>query len=51
MKIGDKVRFLNDVGGGRISGFRDKNTVLVEDEDGFEFPANIHECIVVDSDN
>ena len=51
MKICDKVRFLNDVGGGRISGFRDKNTVLVEDEDGFEFPANIHECIVVDSDN
>ncbi len=51
MKIGDKVRFLNDIGGGKVSGFRDKNTVLVEDEDGFEFPANIHECIVVDTDN
>ena len=51
MKIGDKVRFLNDVGGGKVSGFRDKNTVLVEDEDGFEFPINIHECVVVDTDN
>ena len=31
MKIGDKVRFLNDVGGGVIKGFKDKGTAWVED--------------------
>ena len=36
MKIGDKVRFLSEVGGGRVSGFQGKDIVLVEDEDGFE---------------
>ena len=34
MKIGDKVKFLNEIGGGRVSGFQGKNIVLVEDEDG-----------------
>ena len=32
MKIGDKVRFLSEVGGGTVSGFQGKNIVLVEDE-------------------
>ncbi len=51
MKIGDKVRFLNSVGGGVIKGFQGKDQVLVEDEDGFEIPAFIRECVVVgDSD-
>lgn len=51
MKIGDKVRFLNSVGGGIVRGFKDKNTVLVEDESGFDFPVLITECVVVgDSD-
>ena len=35
-KIGDRVRFLSETGGGRVTGFRGKNIVLVEDEDGFE---------------
>jgi hypothetical protein len=51
MKIGDKVRFLSEVGGGVIAGFKDKNTVLVEDEDGFQMPTLIKDCIVVESDN
>ena len=34
MKIGDKVRFLSETGGGVIAGFQGKNIVLVEDEDG-----------------
>lgn len=51
MKIGDKVRFLNSVGGGIVRGFQGKDQVLVEDEDGFEVPAFIRECVVVgDSD-
>ena len=36
IQIGDKVRFLNSVGGGVVRGFRGKDQVLVEDEDGFE---------------
>lgn len=47
MKIGDKVRFLNDVGGGKITGFRKGNVVLVEDEDGFEIPALMDEVVVI----
>jgi hypothetical protein len=47
MKIGDTVRFLKEVGGGRVSGFPDKNTVLVEDNDGFEIPMPINEVVVV----
>lgn len=47
MKIGDKVRFLNETGGGHVSGFRDNNVVLVEDEDGFEVPMLKSEVVVV----
>ena len=47
MKIGDKVRFLSEVGGGRVSGFQGKNIVLVEDEDGFDVPMRISEVVVV----
>ena len=31
MKIGDKVRFLSEVGGGVVTGFKGKDFVLVED--------------------
>ena len=47
MKIGDKVRFLSEVGGGRVSGFQGKDIVLVEDEDGFEIPTSVHDVVVV----
>ncbi len=49
IKIGDKVRFLNSVGGGIVKGFQGKDTVLVEDEDGFEIPALMREVVVVES--
>ncbi|HIU88858.1 MAG TPA: DUF2027 domain-containing protein, partial [Candidatus Caccomonas pullistercoris] len=51
MKIGDKVRFLNEVGGGTVAGFQDKNTVLVRDEDGFDVPVLIRECVVIGTDD
>jgi len=51
MKIGDKVRFLNAVGGGIVKGFKSKDIVWVEEDDGFETPALIRECIVIESDN
>ena len=51
MKIGDKVRFLNEVGGGRVSGFQGKDIVLVEDEDGFDVPMRINEVVVIGDEN
>lgn len=56
LRIGDKVRFLNEVGEGRVSGIKNKNIVLVEMEDGFEIPfpekdlVPIHTELIVDKD-
>ncbi len=41
------VRFLNAVGGGRVSKIKG-NIVYVEDEDGFEIPTPMEECIRVE---
>lgn len=49
MKIGDKVRFLSAVGGGVVTGFQGKDIALVEEEDGFETPVLIRECVVIES--
>lgn len=38
IKVGDKVKFLNDVGGGVVTRFLNKNMVMVENYDGFEIP-------------
>ena len=51
MKIGDKVRFLSEVGGGVVTGFQGKDMVLVEDADGFDIPMPIKECVVIDTDD
>ena len=51
MKIGDKVRFLSETGGGRVAGFQGNNIVLVEDEDGFQVPTPIKEVVVIDNDD
>lgn len=51
MKIGDKVRFLNEVGGGVVTGFRGKDIVLVEDADGFDIPMPIREVVVIETDD
>ena len=42
LRIGDKVRFLNEVGKGVVSRIKDAKNVFVEMDDGFEipFPAN-----------
>ena len=47
LKIGDRVRFLDSVGGGIVRRFKSKDIVMVEDEDGFEIPTLIGECVVV----
>ncbi len=48
MKIGDTVRFLNDIGGGQVSRIEGK-TVYVIDSDGFETPVLMTQCVVVPS--
>jgi len=50
-KIGDKVRFLNSVGGGIVVRFMNKNIVAVQDEDGFEIPVSINEIVVINEKN
>lgn len=56
LRIGDKVRFLNEVGEGIISRIKDKNTVFVEMQDGFEIPflasqlVPIHTELILDKD-
>lgn len=51
MKIGDKVRFLSEVGGGVVTGFQEKDIVLVEDADGFDIPMSVRECVVIETDD
>lgn len=51
MNIGDKVRFLNTTGGGKIASFQGKDLVLVCDDDGFEIPTLRSEIVVVETDN
>ena len=46
MKIGDTVRFLNAVGGGRVVRI-DGRMAYVEEADGFETPVLVSECVVV----
>lgn len=49
MKIGDKVQFLSEIGGGKIAGFQGKGIALVEDEDGFQIPTPISDLVVMSS--
>ncbi|MDR0711458.1 MAG: DUF2027 domain-containing protein [Prevotellaceae bacterium] len=46
MKTGDKVRFLNDVGGGKVLRVEGKIAIIC-DEDGFEIPTPISNVVVV----
>ena len=49
MKIGDKVSFLSEKGGGKIAGFKAGGIVLVEDEDGFQIPMTVKDIVVIGS--
>ncbi len=42
------MRFLNEVGGGVVTGFQGRDVVLVEDADGFDIPVRINECVVIE---
>jgi hypothetical protein len=45
-KLGDRVKFLNDIGGGTVTKIVGKNMVHVENEDGFEIPVLLSEIIL-----
>ena len=48
--VGSEVRFLNAVGGGRVARITG-DTAWVEDEDGFEIPTPLKDCVVVEKDD
>lgn len=45
IKVGDIVKFLNDVGGGKVTKIIDKETALVLNDTGFEIPVLIEELM------
>lgn len=47
LRIGDKVRFLNEVGEGVVSRIKDKLTVYVEMDDGFEIPISSNQLVPI----
>ena len=47
INIGDQVRFLDDVGGGKVTALVGKDMVTVETSDGFEIPTYIKNLVVV----
>jgi len=47
LRIGDKVRFLNEVGEGTVSRMKDKQTVYVEMQDGFEIPFPVSQLVPI----
>lgn len=51
MKIGDKVKFLSETGGGVIAGFKGKDIALVEDEDGFQIPTPLADLVLSSDTN
>ncbi|SFF27272.1 Smr/MutS family protein [Sunxiuqinia elliptica] len=50
IKVGDRVKFMNDVGGGVVTKVLSKSMVHVENEDGFEIPTLVSELVVVNDD-
>jgi dsDNA-specific endonuclease/ATPase MutS2 len=46
LRKGDKVKFLNEAGGGTVVNVIDNNQVLVQIEDGFEIPVPISQLIL-----
>lgn len=47
INIGNTVRFLREVGGGKVTGFRKGGLVMVEDSDGFEIPMLESDLVVI----
>ncbi len=50
IKVGDKVRFLNDIGGGTVTHLIDRKSVMIMNNYGFEVPTQIQELVVIEQD-
>jgi len=48
IEIGNKVKFLNAVGGGKVIAFQSKKVAVVEDHDGFEIPVLVSELVKIE---
>jgi hypothetical protein len=48
LKIGDRVKFLNAVGGGKVTGYVSPKVVSIEDESAFEVPVLITELVKIE---
>lgn len=46
VKVGDRVKFLNDTGSGEVVGIIDKNTASVLIDDGFEVPVLLKDLVL-----
>ncbi len=49
IKVGDHVRFLNDVGEAKVLKIIDEHMALIEDESGFDYAHPIKELLIVHS--
>ena len=49
IRIGHKVRFLNEKGEGIVTRFKDKKTAFVE-VDGFEIPFRLNDLVLIDTE-
>lgn len=49
IRIGDRVKFLNDIGGGTVVSIENPKMVNVENEDGFEIPVMVDQLVVVNA--
>jgi len=48
IQVGTRVRFLNQVGEGRVTALLGPDQAMVEDESGFEYPHRLTELVVVE---
>lgn len=50
IKVGDRVRFLNDIGGGLVKQLIDNQMVSIHTKDGWDMPYLISELVVIPED-
>ncbi len=51
LKVGDKVKFLNDTGGGEVTGIISSHMVNILDEEGFEVPVLTEELLKIEENS
>jgi len=49
IKVGDKIKFLNEAGQGTVTKIVSKDTALVLGSDGFEVPYMMSELLIVEN--